>query len=87
MSDKFDFDDFKNIDALGCDGDTVSDIDLETILRDYGEKKEDENIENPQYVQDDKKQPQSIDNVEIVKPQGISITGAFEAIHSEKYAA
>lgn len=78
MSDKFNFDDFKNIDALGYDSSDISDIDIDTILKDFKEK----DAEN---VKDEKKSPViNIENSEIVKPEGLSITGVFEAIHSEK---
>ncbi len=87
MSDKFDFDNFKNIDSSGRDSVPVSELDLEAILRDYGENKQDNKSEIKQSEQQLSQNSCNIENAEVKRPQGISITGTFDAIHSEKAAS
>ncbi len=76
MSDKLNLEEFKKFENAGYENTGTDDFDLDTILRDFGGG---ENVPDvPELSKSD------IDDVEVVKPQGLSITGVFEAIHSEK---
>ena len=73
MSDKLNLEEFKKFENAGYENTGTDDFDLDTILRDFGGG---ENVPDvPELSKSD------IDDVEVVKPQGLSITGVFEAIN------
>ena len=76
MSDKLNLDELKKFENAGYENKGNESFDLETILRDFGDKKDEPEVAECPST--------DIDDVEVVKPQGLSITGVFEAIHSEK---
>lgn len=95
MSDKFNLDDIMNFDSSKYDVNSKADLDIEKILKDFkssndsSDKKLSES--SLEFELDFKKdsaktdmKSETIDSDEIVKPKGVSLTGAFEAIRSEK---
>lgn len=81
MSDKLNFDSLKEMMDSEYTSASDSDFDLESILRDFGEENE-ASVPSDEYTE----AVTDIDDVEIKKPEGMSVTGAFESIRAEKSA-
>lgn len=81
MADKFNLDDIKNFDTSKYDGEKSLSFNLDDILNDYSGEKTPTVIVK-EVINETK--PSIDDTGNIKRPDGVSLTGAFEAIRSEK---
>lgn len=81
MDNKFDINDFKKFDNSEYDNsNTSSSFTLDDILRDFNK----ESIKSDLNISSDEKSHSKIEQVDILKPEGVSITGTFEAIKNNQ---
>lgn len=90
MSDNFNLDDIMNFDTSKYEVNKKPDVDIDRILKDFkvsennAEKNSSDNSLNFKIDSEPESKAKTIVDDEIVKPKGVSLTGAFEAIRNEK---
>lgn len=85
MSDKFDLDNIKNLLNSSSSGNSAPSFSLDDIMKDFGKapaEKESEPVVTETAPTDAQEQPDDT----VKRPDGYSLTDAFDAIRSEKYS-